>query len=84
MTEFFGYAGGAFLMISFLPQLIKSARTRSMQDLSWGMLLATFASAVSYEIYAYLLGLTPVVIMNGIFLLSLATAMTMKWRFDHA
>ncbi len=84
MADLFGYLGGMFLMISFLPQIIKSARSRSMQDISWGLLAATLASALSYQAYAILLNLIPVVIMNGVFLVSVAVAAMMKWRFDGA
>ena len=80
--DFFGYAAGTFLMISFLPQIIKSARRRSMVDFSWGMLWATAASAFFYELYALSLSLTPVLVMNGTFLLSVVVAMLMKWRFE--
>lgn len=70
LTDLTGYAAGIFLMWSFLPQLIKTIRTRRAEDLSVGMLGVTLVSAVLYEIYAFLLGLTPVIIMNGIFALT--------------
>ena len=82
LVDFLGYAAGAFLMFSFVPQIVKSAGTRSMRDFSWGMLSATAASAICYELYALSLSLTPVLIMNGIFLVSVLLAMGMKWRFD--
>ena len=82
MIDMLGYAGGVFLMISFLPQIIKSMRTRSMGDLSWGMLFASAASGFFYELYAVLLGLTPVVIMNGVFLVSVLIAIVMKYQFS--
>ena len=84
MIDFLGYAAGIFLMVSFLPQIIKSARTRSMRDFSWGMLAATATSALFYELYAVSLSLTPVIIMNGTFLLSISVAMAMKWQFEFA
>jgi uncharacterized protein with PQ loop repeat len=48
------------------------------------MLVCTPLSAVGYEICAVALSLTPVVIMNGIFLMLAAVllAMKMKGRFD--
>ena len=82
IADFFGYAAGIFLMISFLPQIIKSARRRSMADFSWAFLWATAASALFYELYALSLSLTPVLVMNGIFLLSVIVAMLMKWQFE--
>ena len=82
--DFLGYAAGSFLMISFLPQIIKSARTRSMIDFSWLMLAATAMSALFYQLYAISLSLTPVILMNGAFLLSVIFAMIMKWWFERS
>lgn len=83
MVDLLGYAAGVFLMMSFLPQIIKAARTRSLLDFSWGMLAATATSALFYELYALALGLTPVIFMNGTFFLSVLVVMVMKWRFEH-
>ena len=82
MVDLFGYLGGIFLMISFLPQLAKSIRTRSMGDLSYGMLIATSISGIFYQIYAYYLGLVPVLVMNGVFMASVLTALFLKFRYE--
>ena len=86
MVDAWGYAGGFFLMLSYFPQLARSLRTKAMDDLSWGLLIATAVSGVCYEVYALLLGLTPVVIMNGIFTLSVLVTMAFKVKFakEHA
>ncbi|GJM07848.1 MAG: membrane protein [Lysobacteraceae bacterium] len=67
MTDFIGYAAGLMLALCFLPQVIKSWRTKQVDDVSMGMLLLSLGSASLYEIYAWQLGLTPVVIMNAVF-----------------
>ncbi len=69
MTDVIGYLAGFFLMWSFLPQVIKTLRTRDTGGLSVVMLLITLLSGVLYEIYAYRLGLVPVLVMNGVFVL---------------
>ncbi|SLN20019.1 PQ loop repeat protein [Falsiruegeria litorea R37] len=84
MVDLLGYLGGVFLMISFLPQIFKSMRTRSMTDLSWGTLAASGLSGAFYEAYAFFLGLTPVLIMNGVFVASIICAMVMKYQFDRS
>lgn len=66
-TDLIGYAAGLFLMWSFIPQVIKTIKTRKADDISIVMLCITLVSALLYEIYAVLLQLTPVIIMNGIF-----------------
>ena len=77
MLDSIGYAAGFFLMWSFLPQVIKTATPRSTEGLSVAMLAITLISGVLYEIYAFLLGLMPVIIMNGVFVLLVTLQLTM-------
>lgn len=81
-VDFSGYLGGVFLMLSFFPQVIKSAQTRQTNDISWGMLLCTLFSGIFYEMYAFILKLTPVVIMNGVFVVMVIIQICLKWKFD--
>ncbi len=67
-VDLIGYAAGLFMAISFVPQVAQTLRTRLADDVSMSMLMLTLCSVVLYEIYAAILGLWPVVIMNGIFL----------------
>ena len=67
LVDVIGYAAGATLAACYLPQVAKTWTTRSADDLSLWMVVLTLLSAVLYEIYAALLGLWPVVIMNGVF-----------------
>ena len=62
-----GYLGGLFLMISFVPQVYRSWKLKETDQISILLLVITLISAIFYEIYAYFLSLTPVLIMNGIF-----------------
>lgn len=77
-----GYAAGILLTVQFLPQLLRTIRTRTARDISMLMLVITLTSTILYEVYAYLLGLWPVIIMNGIFGLMLTTEIILKMRFD--
>ncbi|MEA3301958.1 MAG: SemiSWEET family transporter [Pseudomonadota bacterium] len=84
MLDLIGYAAGFFLMWSFLPQVIKTATTRTTEGLSVSMLVITLISGGLYEIYAYLLGLTPVVIMNGIFVLTVSIQLVMTLMINRS
>ena len=66
MIDAIGYAAGALAMVTFLPQLIKTVRTRSAGDISMLMLVLTLSTNVLYVIYGVLLNLYPVVIMLGV------------------
>ena len=62
-----GYIGGFFIMISFLPQVIKSYRTKSVEDLSLTMLLASFTGTIFWWIYGYMTKSLPILVTNIIF-----------------
>lgn len=67
LKEIVGYLGGIFIMISFVPQVIKSAKTKSVRDLSLMMILATLVGTIFWVIYGFLINAMPVIIMNSIF-----------------
>ena len=81
-TDFVGYFAGLCLAISFLPQVIKTLRTKTAEDVSMGLLLLSLASAAGYEYYAWQLELIPVVLMNGIFLALVLVEILLKVKFD--
>lgn len=81
MTDVIGYAAGIFLALCFLPQVIKSWRTKQTDDVSLGMLVMSLASATLYEIYALRLELTPVIVMNAVFGLLIIIEIVLKVRY---
>ena len=81
-TDLMGYLGGIFLMISFLPQVIKTWQKKESDQISILLLVLTLLSAIFYNVYAFLLGLTPVIVMNSIFfvLVVIQLYLTIKYR----
>jgi MtN3 and saliva related transmembrane protein len=81
MIDTIGYVAGFLAMISFLPQIIKTLRTRRTNDISMGMLLLTLITNILYVIYGSLLELYPIIIMIGImtFIVILQIILTLKW-----
>jgi len=65
-TGIVGYLAGILLTLCFLPQIIKTFQMKQADDVSMVMLLLSLFPALLYEIYAWLLGLWPVLVMNGI------------------
>ena len=81
MIDTIGYVAGFLAMISFLPQVIKTLRTRRTDDISMGMLLLTLSTNILYVIYGTLLDLYPIIIMIGIMtcIVILQIILTLKW-----
>ena len=81
LTEIIGYLAGIILTLCYLPQIIKTLRLKHADDVSMGMLILTLISTALYEVYAWRLGLMPVVVMNGIFGILVFVEMLLKIRF---
>ena len=67
IQDIVGYLGGIFIMTSFIPQVIKSYKTKSVKDLSLAMIVATLIGTVFWLIYGILISAMPIIIMNSIF-----------------
>ena len=63
MADLIGYCAGFIAMITFLPQVIKTVKTKKAEDISLTMLLLTLSANTLYIIYGIMLNLYPVIIM---------------------
>ncbi|MCK9403976.1 MAG: SemiSWEET transporter [Chitinophagaceae bacterium] len=70
--EYVGLFGAFLSSITFIPQVWQAWKTKSVGDLSLGMLLIVFTSVIVWLVYGFYLNLLPVIIANAIiFLLSI-------------
>ncbi len=67
LKDIIGYLGGIFIMVSFIPQVVKSYKTKSVKDLSVWMIVATLVGTIFWVIYGFLMNIKPIIIMNSIF-----------------
>ena len=75
-----GYAAAALTTSAFIPQVVKSWRSRSTGDLSAAMLVVFTAGIVLWLLYGLALGSLPVVLANGVTLVLSATLVALKLR----
>ncbi len=82
MVEFIGYLAGFLAMISFVPQVVKTLRSKSAEDISLSMLLLTLTTNLLFVVYGIALHLMPIVIMIGIMsgIIALQIGLTLKYR----
>jgi MtN3 and saliva related transmembrane protein len=67
-----GHVGAFLSSITFIPQVYKVWKTKSVQDLSLAMMLIVASSTLIWLVYGIALILWPVILANGfIFFLSL-------------
>ena len=77
-TELIGYLAATFTTLSFVPQALKTIRTRETHAISAGM-YATFSVGVAlWFAYGLSLGSWPIVVSNGITFLLAATILALK------
>ena len=67
--EFYGYFAAILTTTAFLPQLIKTLKTKKAEDVSLVTLIMFIAGVVSWIIYGYKISSTPILIANLITLL---------------
>ena len=78
---FIGYTAGFLTTASFLPQVIRSYRTRSCQDLSWPWLTAFIIGLLLWLLYGLLLHNWPMILANSCTLTFCFALVWMKLRF---
>jgi MtN3 and saliva related transmembrane protein len=71
-----GYLAGTITTISFLPQVLRSWRTRSTGDLSMSWLIAFISGVSLWLVYGIMLREPPIVAANAV---TLALSLTLLW-----
>ena len=67
--EFFGYIAAILTTAAFLPQLIKTLKTKKAEDVSLVTLIMFISGLVSWIIYGYKISSLPILIANIITLI---------------
>ena len=71
-VEFFGYFAAILTTLAFLPQLIKTLKTKKAEDVSLITLIMFLTGVISWIYYGYKISSTPILIANIItFILNL-------------
>ncbi len=78
---FVGFVAGTLTTLSFVPQVLHTARTRRCDDLSYGMLLAFAAGVFLWLLYGIWLHAMPIIVANAITLALIVAILVMKIRF---
>lgn len=79
--QILGLVAGMCTTISFLPQVIKTWKTRSAKDLSLGMFLLFCIGVVLWLIYGIMVMDIPVIAANFVTLLLSSTLLVFKLKF---
>src|SRR3954471_11042449 len=79
--EYVGYFGSFLTSITFIPQVYKAWKTKSVGDLSIWMMLIVVLSTVVWLVYAFAIGSGPVIVANSIVFVLSVLLIYFKYAF---
>lgn len=79
--DLLGIVAGTLTTISFIPQLLRILRTRSADDISWGMFSVFAMGTTLWIVWGVGQRAVPVILANAITLLLTAVILFLKWRY---
>ena len=79
--DWLGYLAGALTTIAFVPQVVRIVRTRSAQDISWGMFSILSAGVALWLWYGIRLASLPLIAANGVTLALVLAILVLKLRY---
>jgi MtN3 and saliva related transmembrane protein len=82
LANLIGMTAGGLTTASFVPQLLKTWRRKSADDISYGMFLLFAAGVSLWLCYGVLIGSAPVMIANAVTLGLALGIVVLKARFD--
>ena len=83
IADMFGYAGMVTGVSFTLPQVYKTYRTKSIEDISWGMLVLLVLNCVFWFSYGYLQDSLPLLLTNGLSLFVVSVLIVLKIRYSN-
>jgi MtN3 and saliva related transmembrane protein len=78
VINFLGYIAGILTTLAFLPQALKTFRTKSTKDISLAMWLLLCAGVFCWLIYGIVLGAGPIIAANAVTLLLAGIVLLLK------
>jgi MtN3 and saliva related transmembrane protein len=76
-----GYLAGVLTTVAFVPQVVHIVRTRSAQDISWGMFSMFSVGVALWLWYGIRLASLPLIAANGVTLALVLTILVLKLRY---
>lgn len=80
LSDWIGMAGGTLTTLSFVPQVIKTWKSRRTRDISLSMFLAFTLGVLLWLVYGLLIGAWPVILANLVTLLLAGIILYLKLK----
>ncbi|MBS3105242.1 PQ-loop repeat-containing protein [Candidatus Woesearchaeota archaeon] len=82
IEDIIGYIAGIVIIISWIPQVVKSYRTKSVNDLSSMMIVLIITGTILWIIYALLVKDKPVLAVNAVLAILISYLLYLKIKYD--
>jgi MtN3 and saliva related transmembrane protein len=82
LIETVGLAAGCFTTCAFIPQVVRTYRSRSVKDISFRMYLLMCAGILLWVLYGALIGSLSVIVANVVSFALTAAILVMKVTFE--
>ena len=82
IIDILGYVSATFTTIAFLPQIIKTIRTKSAKDVSMGMFVFFTTGVFLWIIYGALTNTMPLIIANSVIFCLSPIQIILKIKYD--
>ncbi len=76
LIKILGFLAGFLTTVSFLPQVVKSLRTRHMGDFNLLFIVLMLLGLALWTVYGFMLGQLPLIVANG---LTIALNLVLLW-----
>jgi len=80
-SEIVGFIAGILVASSLLPQVVKSWKTKSTQDISLGWSVTSLAGQITWIAYGFLISSYSLVIMSSITLVMALSVFYLKLKY---
>lgn len=80
-SEIIGYIAGSLIACSLLPQVVRSWRTKSTEDISLGWSVISLAGQLMWTIYGVMIMSYPLVVMSCITMVLASSILYLKLKY---
>jgi MtN3 and saliva related transmembrane protein len=81
LTQLVGTLAATLTTLAFVPQVLRAWRTKSVADLSIGMLVAFTTGVALWTVYGIALGELPIIIANAVTFVLALILLSLKLRY---
>ena len=81
-SQLFGFSAAVLSTVAFLPQVVKTWRTKKADDVSYALLLTFSAGCICWGIYGFQVDAKPVLFANSLTLILNLAILAMKMLFS--